>query len=530
EQALRASETRLRTVIESLPFDFFVLDEQGRYSMQNSVCRAHWGNAVGKRPEEIIDDPEIRALWQENNRRAYAGDVVKGQVRYHLEGTDRIYYNIISPILENDRIRGILGFNIDITEQKHVEDSLQQRVAMEDLIARISSRLIRLTAAETDLGIQETLSELGTFIGVDRSYVFLFSDDLLSFTNTHEWCAAGITPQIHHLQNLPAERFGWFCRHICNREVIHIPRVADLPDEAAAEKAEFQRQEILSMLCIPIVSRNLLIGFMGYDAVRGEKTWSEDLIALLRIVGDNIAHALARKQHDQELHEYQQRLQSLASELSLTEERQRRQLANDLHENIGQLLALMKIKLGMLKEKAAQPDERAQIQEVRDLLENTLAYARNLTLDLSPPVLYELGLKEALEWLIEQFRRQHQLKITYRVHQQKDTGEIRMEDDLRGLLYRCVRELLVNIAKHARAQRADIRMELSNGQIAIQVQDDGIGMSPNRIGQKKTLQEGFGLFNIRERLAHFGGTVTIASAPKQGTTVILRCPLQNAGP
>lgn len=125
EEELRQSEARLRAAIENLPFDFFLIDEEGRYAMQNAICRQHWGDIVGKRPEEVCPDERTLALWQRNNRRAFAGELVKDEVILHPHGTTGYYYNIVSPIRDGDEIRGILGVNLDITDHKLAQEALK---------------------------------------------------------------------------------------------------------------------------------------------------------------------------------------------------------------------------------------------------------------------------------------------------------------------------------------------------------------------------------------------------------------------
>jgi len=120
-------EARLRTVIESLPFDFFGIDAKGRYFIQNTTCKIHWGDIVGKRPEDLSIDKHTLALWLDNNRRAFSGEIVKGEVEFIREGEKKYYYNIIAPIYNKGIIDGILGFNVDITERKEAEEALQER-------------------------------------------------------------------------------------------------------------------------------------------------------------------------------------------------------------------------------------------------------------------------------------------------------------------------------------------------------------------------------------------------------------------
>jgi len=125
EDALRKSEARLRTAIESLPFDFFLMDENGRYAMQNSTCRQRWGDLIGKRLEDVAVDEDVLALWKSNNRKAFAGEVVKGEVTLKTGQEEGFYYNIISPVRTNGKILGILGVSIDITKHKRAAQALK---------------------------------------------------------------------------------------------------------------------------------------------------------------------------------------------------------------------------------------------------------------------------------------------------------------------------------------------------------------------------------------------------------------------
>jgi PAS domain S-box-containing protein len=126
EAFLRENQNVLHAAIENLPFDFFALDENHRYFLQNSVCIKHWGNLIGKRPQDIkLDEPLINT-WLDNNRRALSGKIVRGEIEYTQDGEKRNFYNIISPIYDGQRIIGILGINLDITDQKRLELALRK--------------------------------------------------------------------------------------------------------------------------------------------------------------------------------------------------------------------------------------------------------------------------------------------------------------------------------------------------------------------------------------------------------------------
>src|SRR5262249_27888955 len=145
------------------------------------------------------------------------------------------------------------------------------------------------------------LHAVGEFVGVDHSYLFLAYDYKTKVSNTHEWCAPGIAPQIGTLQGLRTETFPWAAERLRRLETIHIPRVADLPPEAQVEKAFLQAQEVQSLILVPMVYGDQPLGFLGFDAVRTEKTWLAEDIALLQMIGEIFANALERKRTEGEL-------------------------------------------------------------------------------------------------------------------------------------------------------------------------------------------------------------------------------------
>jgi PAS domain S-box-containing protein len=194
----------------------------------------------------------------------------------------------------------VLATSIDITERKQAEETLSFQNAFQRMVSEISTDFIAADFSNLDAKINAMLRGTGEFFKVDRSYVFLFSTDRKKMHNTHEWCASGISTQKNsYIQDLDA--LPWWKERITRRGFVHIPDVAALPEEAAAERAEFQRQEIQSLLSVPIILNEEVIGFFGFDAVRSRISWTNDQIIFLQILANVLAESQRKIRMEQEL-------------------------------------------------------------------------------------------------------------------------------------------------------------------------------------------------------------------------------------
>jgi diguanylate cyclase (GGDEF)-like protein/PAS domain S-box-containing protein len=195
----------------------------------------------------------------------------------------------------------VVGTVQDITERKQMEETLKYRIEFEKLVTAISASCISLAPEDIDREINRALQSVGEFVGVDRSYVFLFSEDGTTISNTHEWCAKGIESQTGKLQEMPASEPKWLIGKVNQRENIYIPCVADLPPEASVEKEAFESHGIQSLVVVPMAYGGSLLGFLGFDSVKAEMPWPEDSVALLKMVGEILANALVSKRVEKAL-------------------------------------------------------------------------------------------------------------------------------------------------------------------------------------------------------------------------------------
>ncbi len=234
---------------------------------------------------------------------------------------------------------------------------------------------------------------------------------------------------------------------------------------------------------------------------------------------------LQRRRAEEQLVAYQADLRSLASQLTLAEEQERRRLAVHLHDQIGQNLALSHIKLQELRsslEKIGGDGLMGEVDNLCRLLTQTIEETQSLTSRISPPILYDLGLEAALEWLTERFSHQHGL-LTYF---ESDRQPKPVDENLKVLLFQAVQELLVNVVKHAHARSLKVSMWRQDDNLNIGVEDDGVGYDPKLPPYRNGKGGGFGLFSIRERLRPLGGKLEIKSEPQGGTEFVLSVPLE----
>ena len=235
------------------------------------------------------------------------------------------------------------------------------------------------------------------------------------------------------------------------------------------------------------------------------------------------------KKREEQLQAYQERLKSLASQLTISEEKERRAIAADLHDNVGHSLALARMQMEGIEKCESELERRALVKDISNIILHALKDTRSLISDLSSPSMNEIGLGAAIsEWIEEHIVRRYGLEFAF-VDDIDTRRKKSMDENIRALLFRNVRELLINVVKHARANKVSVHLMDDGSNVNIIVQDDGIGFDPENLETKNGQQGGFGLFSIQERMADMGGTLDIQSSPSQGSRMVLVVPVEMQG-
>jgi two-component system CheB/CheR fusion protein len=231
------------------------------------------------------------------------------------------------------------------------------------------------------------------------------------------------------------------------------------------------------------------------------------------------AKAAANEELEERVRERTEELSRLSQELALAEVRERQTIARDLHDGLGQELNAASIKLDALRNSDAMNRSDAALEEIARLLEGVVREMRSLTAQLNPPVLEQLGLVPAIEWLSEEMRKTYQLEVIL----DDDRKPKPLDAITASIVFRAVRELLINVVRHAQVKMVRIVTRSGDGHLTLKIIDQGNGFAPASVQSRSSV--GLGLATIRERIKYIGGTLQINSERNRGTTAMVQVPL-----
>jgi PAS domain S-box-containing protein len=508
EAALRESEARLRTAIESLPFDFFCIDKSGRYVMQNSTCRKHWGDLLGKRPEDLEVDEVTLALWKKNNRKAFAGEIVRGEVSFKVAGKKGHYQNIILPIHEGEEIKGILGVNIDISEHKRAEEALKKAHA--ELERQVDERTAELVRANKRL--QQEVKERTQAEEAARHSeehfrsIFERSQDAI--------CLIDDEGYFHMVNEAMCDLTGVSQQELINKHysVFMEEETYDLMEQYWQRRKRNQ----------PAPSR------YEFKLIRpdGDIRIVENVPTVVRL-SDKSPFTLAILRDVTTRRQMEDALDSMRSKLLNLQESERSTISRVLHDNIGQNISILDFNLTTIAEMLDEQSlERIKglIENMRSVIRETGDTLRDISSDLQPRIVQELGLVAGINNLIERLRRTTGLEVETFFK----LDEFQIEESVASNLYRIAQEALTNVVKHAKCSTVSFEMVLADRSLAMVIKDNGQGFSLEDVHRREIEQRGMGIFIMTERAKAIGGKLQIVSEPNRGTELQVEVPLMKA--
>ncbi len=389
-------------------------------------------------------------------------------------------------------------------ERERATAALSHQLELEQLVADISTHFINVPIVQLEDGIEEAIRRMGEFTGVDRSYVFRLSSDGRRMGNTHEWCADGVEAHLARLQGLHVDDFSYSMSRLSKGRVFHVPDVSELPPEAICERREFESERIRSLVSVPIMARQRMIGFLGFDAVRTRKLWTQDDIRLLKLAAEIIANALDRKA-------VEERLQASLDDKDVLLREIHHRVKNNM-QVVNSLLYLqehsVRDRVGDVALDAFQ-QSRARIKAMAAIHDRLYRSSSFTSIDFD----------EYLNALIPELLRSYRVAETVAVEISARGVELGIDAAVPCALI--INELFTNCLKHAfppgRPGKIDVTMRWSaNRDVELTVADDGIGFPGDQgLQTPKTL----GLRLVVDLARQLDGTARLVEG--QGARVVV---------
>ena len=431
-----------------------------------------------------------------------------------------------------DKNGGLTGFSKvlrDLTEWKRAQEKDQFLLALESAIRPL---------VDPDEIIEAATQHLGAHLQVRRCIYSHSVDDenTVHLVDTYKSGAAGLVGQ-PTLSQFGAD----FVRRMRAGDPFVVTDSEEDPRCASAVDS-YRQAAIRSLICAPLHKAGRLVAALAVHDT-SPRRWREDEVKLVQTVAARCWESIERSRILHDLHElnnqleqrvndrtrevvaFQDKLRAMATQLNLAEQRERKRLAEELHDHLQQMLALGRFKLGRFQGDPSLGTKYANlINELDEIFASALSYTRTMVAELCPLVMHDKGLPSGLRWLAENMK-QHNLHVE--LIGAVDTSLLLPEDQA-ILLFQSVRELLINVTKHARTANASVSLRVRGGTLQIEVRDRGIGFDsrlPVEGTSASQSSPSFGLFSIRERMKALGGRVTIESMPGRGTTATIWLPL-----
>jgi PAS domain S-box-containing protein len=514
EAALRQSEANFRTLAETIPATTLIFRdgrvlyvntaaEQLTGYTRNELLQQHPADLLAPETKADTSDQAARLMNDVPQMLSYEARIIR------RDGTPRWLAVTANKIDHEGQPAGLVTA-FDITERKQAEDELRQRnhqLATLNMVTEAVSMFLDLPELLTTLRVL-----LAEHLHITAGCIFLYheADDQLVLE-----LAWGMPPVLHkHMARL----------HVAtahNQSIVRekaILRCCNLQDTPLLLAAPDIMTDA-SWYCymgVPLVAHGGVQGVLDlYSAVPG--ILREDQEGFFTGFGQQVGIAIQNARLFQQVYEGRERLQVLSRRLVEVQEAERRHIARELHDEIGQILTGLNLSLELASRlPPEQRDER--LAYARDMVETLMSQVREMSLELRPPMLDDLGLLPALLWYAERYTNQTGVHVLL-----KHTGiERRFAPEIEIAVYRIVQEALTNVARHAGVNEVTVRLWASHGMLGLQIEDQGVGFVPEAALASATSS---GLSGMHERTLLLGGDMQIESEPHQGSRLAVELPL-----
>jgi PAS domain S-box-containing protein len=521
---------------------------------------------------------------------------------------------------------------------KELEKKLSGRLSFEYLIKYISTSFVNLPVEKIDHSINRAIRLLAEFICASRSAIFIVSDDVKTFENTHAWNDEEPDRNDRLHDPIPFEGFGYFWEQLSRSEFVIINRCDDIPSKAVLEREWYESNSFRSLLFIPMILENRIYGLLSFSGPPHEvKNWPEEFIILIRLIADRFMNLLNRKnvevallqskklsesllnattdsamlikpngtiltanvsfcrmlgrkpgeviganifnltppelvhnrktQIDRVVAEkkrisfedesgdrcyhhvfypvfnasgdvdklayyshditgvkrVEKSIRHLTNELIKGQENERQKIANDLHDNVAQELASLRIHCDALFDQipGMPPHAREVVSGFSKTIKNSIETVRELAYELQPPSFDHKGLVKTLYRYCEDFSQKNGIRVDFF---SAGMNSLRLDFNTENALHRIVREALANVKAHAGPAKVTVRLVASYPTIMLRIEDNGKGFDVTSFNNRGNGSKPMGLKNMEGRVRLQNGKIRILSKPGAGTRILAELP------
>jgi len=514
EELLRESEQRFRSYFESpLVGKAISVPDKGIIEVNDQMC-SMWGysrDELLRMKWSDLTHPDDLAADVEQFNRVLAGEIDSYSLdKRYIRKDGKIIWTILAVgcVRDDDgKVIQFAGSVLDITERKRAEEALR----------------------ESEIRYRMLVDSAPFAIGIHRKEKILYANkvalQLCGAENLEQLQKKSMFDLIHPAYHEPvADRMrrlesGQSLSEEAEFELIRLDSRVVPVEIVAGMVVQYEGGPAIQVTFRDITERKQMELVMQKAKDDLEVKVRERTAQLSEINKSLLAEIAERKRTETELRSAQKNLRAMASEIVFADERSRQQFATDLHDTVVQTLGAAKLRAQFIQDQLSG-NAKPILSELENLLSGAIAQARTIMAEMSPPVLNELGLKSALEWLTEQTSKQYGICGNF---ESRSRSFVLMSREIEILLFQATRELLMNVVKHSKAKNATVKFSSRGQKVRIEVSDDGTGFDIKKTFQPD-LKGGYGLYSIRERLRHIGGQLSIKSKPGQGTTIIVSAP------
>lgn len=526
EEALRSREAMLQKVFDILPVGLWFADRDGKLLRGNSAGQKIWGAEPKVGPSEY---GVFKARRLPSGRDVAPDDwalarTIRDGVTIvdelleidAFDGKKKTILNYSAPVLDDQGdVQGAIAVNLDVTERKLAEEAERDQRALAEALCDSAAALN--STLDFDQVLDRILENAGKVVPCDAADVLLAGPPGHARVARHKGPAVSYMPEWSNGRLFPLATYVNLQHIASTGQPLVIPDKRLYPGWVEVPETQWIR----SYACAPIIWRGQVAGFVALcSSIPGR--YSQKHVRSLSAFADQAATALENARLFTEVAEGRQQMRALSRRLLGAQESERRRVARELHDEIGQLLTGLKLILQMSPASSPTGQKRSTA-EAEALVAELMSRVRQLSLDLRPAMLDDLGLLPALLWHLQRYKAQTRVVVDFK---HSDLQGRRFPPEVEIAAFRIVQEALTNVARHSGAAQATVRIWSDAEALTVQVSDRGAGFDPESL--RLAVSTG-GLASMRERAELLGGSIEVQTAPGQGTRITAALPSRESG-